>query len=251
MSVSAAIIVKDSIRCIDRCLDSVLNAVDEIVVVDTGSTDGTLEVLERYAEKYADKVKVYNFEWVGDFSAARNYSLSKVTSSWVFVVDADDVLPEEEAPKVRQIIAEMDAKNCKAVFDIIYDNTVGGQIVHTIPEGYVRLFPSELRYKDMIHEQIVFGSMTRFQSGIHLLHDGYDSNLVDMKTKVKRNIDMLIQNLRIDPDNASLWLHLAREMNGLDNTKALRYLDIAESKTKNPDILKWIYSTREKIPTPS
>lgn len=67
--------------------------------------------------------------------------------------------------------------------DSIYDITVAGEIVEVIPEGYVRLFPSNLRYKDTIHERITFGDIPRIQSDIHLLHDGYDINLVDIKAK--------------------------------------------------------------------
>lgn len=78
-------IVKNEESCLDKCLQSVKDF-DEIVIVDTGSVDKTIEI----AKKYTDKI--YHFEWIDDFSKARNYSLSKCTGDWIFVIDADEVL---------------------------------------------------------------------------------------------------------------------------------------------------------------
>ncbi|AOZ93244.1 glycosyltransferase family 2 protein [Paenibacillus crassostreae] len=246
MSVSAAMIIKNSERCVSRCLDSILTAVDEIIVVDTGSTDRSIQIVESYVQKY-DHVKLFHFEWVNDFSAARNYSLDQVSNEWVFIVDSDDVLPLEDHHKIRSYVDSMNSIGQKCVYDIIYDNTVAGEIVEVIPVGYVRLFPSNLRYKDMIHEQITFGDIPRIQSDIHLLHDGYDINLVDIKAKKKRNIELLIKNLGEDNDNARLWLHLGREMSVIDKEKATRYLNIAQSKANNPELLNLIIKEKNSL----
>ncbi|MBT2291623.1 glycosyltransferase family 2 protein [Paenibacillus albidus] len=246
MGVSAAIIVKDSERCMARCLDSILEAVDEIIVVDTGSSDGTVAILESYRNKH-DHVKLYHFKWIDDFSAARNFSLSKVSNEWVFVVDSDDVLPEADCNKIREYTNEMDDMKEKAVFDIIYDNTVEGVITESIPSGYVRLFPSQLRYEDKIHEQISYGALQRIQSDIHLLHDGYDTNVIDLKEKKKRNLSMLIESLKEDNENARLWLHLGREMSVVDKDKARRYLEIAESKAQSVELMKWIQESKKEL----
>ncbi|WP_315793788.1 glycosyltransferase family 2 protein [Paenibacillus sp. BIC5C1] len=246
MSVSAAMIVKDSERCIARCLDSIVDAVDEIVIVDTGSEDATIAIIKEYIQKHP-YIKLYHYEWIDDFAAARNYSLQQVTHDWVFVVDSDDVLPATEQTKVRSYVQKQKEIGQEAVFDIIYDNTVAGEIVEVIPVGYVRLFPSHLRYTDRIHEQISCGDIPRLASDIHLLHDGYDINIIDLKAKKKRNIDLLIASLQSNQNNARLWLHLAREMSILDLSKALRYLDIAESKTSNPDLLLLIRNERTSL----
>jgi glycosyltransferase involved in cell wall biosynthesis len=246
MGVSAAMIVKDSERCIARCLDSIVNAVDEIVIVDTGSEDATIAIINQYIQKHPH-IKLYHFKWIDDFAAARNYSLEQVTHEWVFVVDSDDVLPSTEQTKVHSYIHRQKEIGQEAVFDIIYDNTVAGEIVEVIPVGYVRLFPAHLRYMDRIHEQISYGDLPRLSSDIHLLHDGYDVNIVDLKAKKKRNIDLLIASLQSNQGNARLWLHLAREMSVLDLPKALRYLDIAESKTSNHDLLLLIRNERKAI----
>jgi glycosyltransferase involved in cell wall biosynthesis len=86
MTVSVALIVKDEQRTLARCLDSLAGAVDEIVVVDTGSRDATKEIARRYTER------VFDFEWCDDFAAARRFAFERATSDWVFWVDADDVI---------------------------------------------------------------------------------------------------------------------------------------------------------------
>lgn len=85
-TVSLCMIVKDEAKVLARCLDSVREAVDEIVIVDTGSTDGTKEIAAGYTDK------IYDFAWVDDFSAARNFSFSKATMDYILWLDADDVL---------------------------------------------------------------------------------------------------------------------------------------------------------------
>lgn len=90
-TLSICLIVKDEEQVLSRCLDSVKGFADEIVIVDTGSTDGTPAI----AQKYTDKV--YSFEWCDDFSAARNFCFSKATCDFLMWLDADDIVTEENA----------------------------------------------------------------------------------------------------------------------------------------------------------
>ncbi len=89
-TVSLCMIVKNEEAVLVRCLDSVKGAVDEIIVVDTGSTDRTREIAARYTDK------AYNFTWIDDFSAARNFAFSKATMEYCLWLDADDVLLEPD-----------------------------------------------------------------------------------------------------------------------------------------------------------
>ena len=82
-------IVKNEEKTLDRCLGSVWDLVDEIIIVDTGSDDST----EKIAEKYTDKI--YHFPWADDFSAARNFSFSKASKDYIMWMDADDVFSQE------------------------------------------------------------------------------------------------------------------------------------------------------------
>ena len=89
--ISLCMIVKNEAAVLGRCLDSMRDAVEEIIIVDTGSTDETKEIAGRYTEK------IYDFPWVDDFSAARNFSFSKATMDFIMWMDADDVLPPSQA----------------------------------------------------------------------------------------------------------------------------------------------------------
>lgn len=88
ISISLCMIVKNEEDVLARCLDSIKDIADEIIIVDTGSTDKTIEIAKLYTDK------VYSFKWIQDFAAARNYSFSKATKEYIMWLDADDILNE-------------------------------------------------------------------------------------------------------------------------------------------------------------
>lgn len=88
-TISLCMIVKNEERVLARCLDSLADLVDEIIIVDTGSTDATKEIAARYTEQ------TYDFVWQDDFAAARNFSFSKASMDYIYVPDADEVLDED------------------------------------------------------------------------------------------------------------------------------------------------------------
>ncbi len=100
MRLSLCMIVKDEASNLPRCLDSVKGVVDEIIVLDTGSTDATPDIARSYG------AKLHHFAWCHDFSAARNKALKFVTGDWVLVLDADEVLVETIVPVLRQAMRQ-------------------------------------------------------------------------------------------------------------------------------------------------
>lgn len=102
ISISLCMIVRDEEEVLARCLDSVLPAVDEIVIVDTGSRDRTKEIAARYTDK------LYDFEWCDDFSAARNYAFSKGSMDYLMWLDADDVLPQSSLQALLDLKKSLD-----------------------------------------------------------------------------------------------------------------------------------------------
>ena len=100
-TVGVYMIVRDEESVIARCLDSVLVFADEVVVVDTGSVDSTKRILEGYSSADA-RVRVYDFPWIGDFSAARNFALSKVESDYCYQTDADEVTEKVLADEINR-----------------------------------------------------------------------------------------------------------------------------------------------------
>lgn len=97
ITISLCMIVKNEERILRRCLDSVADLVDELVIVDTGSTDGTKSIAAEYTEK------VYDFPWIDDFSAARNFAFSKATKEYIYSADADEVLDGENRGRFRRL----------------------------------------------------------------------------------------------------------------------------------------------------
>ena len=102
ITLSLCMIVKDEEAVIGRCLGSVTGLFDEIIVVDTGSTDATKEIVATFG------CKQYNFTWVDDFAAARNFSFSHATSQYIMWLDADDVLLEQDLQKFMEIKKTLD-----------------------------------------------------------------------------------------------------------------------------------------------
>ncbi|WP_353095388.1 glycosyltransferase [Tissierella praeacuta] len=104
ITISLCMIVKNEEDVIARCLDSVKDIIDEIIIVDTGSNDNTKEIVKGYTDK------VFDFKWIDDFSAARNYSFSKATKDFILWLDADDVILEKDREKFKQFKKELDHK---------------------------------------------------------------------------------------------------------------------------------------------
>ncbi|MDE7107094.1 MAG: glycosyltransferase [Clostridiales bacterium] len=107
MTLGLSMIVKNENEVLSRVLDGIKDVVDEIVIVDTGSTDNTMEIARRYTDK------VYSFDWVNDFSAARNFALSKVTADYWIWLDADDIVPQDTTNAIKRLM------NKKNIADIV------------------------------------------------------------------------------------------------------------------------------------
>ena len=142
-------IVKNEEKVIGRCLDSISNIVDEIIIVDTGSTDNTKSIVSQYTDK------IYDFEWVNDFAKARNYSFSKATKEYIFWLDADDVVLEEDRKKLIKLKEGMDGT--VDVYTMIYNYSQDENGMPLIVQRRERIVKKENNYKwqSPIHEVLV------------------------------------------------------------------------------------------------
>ena len=131
ITISLCMIVKNEEKVLRRCLDSIRDLMDEMIIVDTGSTDRTKEIAAEYTDK------VYDFTWTGDFSEARNFSFSKAGCDYIYAADADEVLDEENREKFR-ILKETLVSEVEIV-QMYY----GNQLSH----GTVYNYDKELRPK--------------------------------------------------------------------------------------------------------
>mgnify|MGYP002875874911 CR=1 FL=1 len=189
VTISACMIVRDEIDCIEACIDSIAPWVDEVVVVDTGSTDGTWEWVKMRAHKSAQ------IEWPEHFGQARNASLELATGDWILVVDADERLVKGGAT-LRSAVAR---DNLLAA-EIRLVNDLGGGATGEF--WAVRLFRRDprIRYTGRIHEQVAGGvrqvmlEEARWQTGrvdLTFAHDGYLPDQFEKKGKAERNVRLL------------------------------------------------------------
>lgn len=164
VSISLCMIVKNEENLLERCLDSYLPICDEIVIVDTGSTDRTKEI----AKKYTDKI--YDFKWVNDFAAARNFAFSKAGCDYIFSADADEVLDKENCDRFTALkqclLPEID------IVQMIYVNSKDHNTVYNFEEEYrPKLFKRIRTFEwiSPIHETIRLEPIV-FDSDIKILH---------------------------------------------------------------------------------
>ena len=164
-ALSLCMIVKDEEDCLARCLMSAIPVVDEIVIVDTGSTDRTKDIAKVFG------AKVYDFEWNDDFSEARNFSLSKATGDWIFVLDADEVLSPIDYSELKNLTTR--AERVPVAYSITTRNYVRPMNVPEwvgndgkyreeeagngwYPSPKIRLFTNDprMRFEGRVHELV-------------------------------------------------------------------------------------------------
>lgn len=169
MTFSLCMIVKNESDILERCIDSIKDLMDEIIIVDTGSTDNTVEI----AKKYTDKV--YHFDWVDDFSKARNFSFSKATMDYIYCADADEYLDKENHEQLRilkeNLYPEIDI--VQMMYDTVSNNTVLNIKKEYRPKLYKRL--REFTWVDPIHETVRIEPLV-FDSDIVITHDPVENH---------------------------------------------------------------------------
>ncbi len=164
ITISLCMIVKNEARVLARCLDSIADLMDEIIIVDTGSTDETKAIAARYTDK------IYDFEWNNDFSAARNFSFSKAAMDYIYAPDADEVLNDENREKFRQmketLLSDIEIVQMKYHTTAKF-NTVLNAKTELRPKLFKRL--REFSWEDPIHETIRTTPLV-YDSDITILH---------------------------------------------------------------------------------
>lgn len=164
ITISACMIVKNEEKILARCLDSLKGIWDELIIVDTGSTDKTKEIAAQYTDK------IYDFKWIDDFSAARNFAMEKATCDYIYTPDADEILDEENRDKFlklkEHLLPEIE------IVEMRYVNQLENGTVYNFdkeyrPKLYKRL--REFTFIDPIHEMVRLDPVV-FESDIDIIH---------------------------------------------------------------------------------
>ncbi len=207
VKLSACLIVKNESQFLGQCLESVKGIVDEIVVVDTGSTDDTVAIAESFGAKIA------HFAWCNDFSAARNVSLMEATGDWALWIDADEALDANSVEMIRQAIVRphFGGYNLEIV-NFVADDKPEEQFVHRL----LRLFQRRdgVQFTEPIHEQIAPSLKTLGLPWMHLpeaklWHYGYKHEVMESKGKIERTLSILESRLNENPNDPFQWFNLA------------------------------------------
>lgn len=204
VKLSVCLIVKNEEDFIEDCLKSVKDIASEIVVVDTGSTDGTIEIVNRYG------AKVHSFEWNDSFADARNEALTHASGDWILFVDADERLDASAQDIVRNAIERPSAEGYALLFHNYYSDRPRPEVVHRA----CRLFRNKAgyRYESRIHEHVVpsieksGGEVVELDAVIH--HYGYNPEIVAKKGKSEKYLRLLHDQLAEQPDDLHTLHHL-------------------------------------------
>ena len=202
-TVSLCMIVKNEEKYLARCLQSAKTIVDEMIVVDTGSSDRTKELATIFG------AKVFEFPWENDFSSARNHSLSKASGDWILILDADEVVAPGDQSYLRELIS-LKGKEPIAYSFVTRNYVNGADYVRWTPNdgafgeekgsGWfpsekVRLFPRDARFhfENTVHEvvepSILRNTISILKSPVRIHHFG---KLDDKKTFRKGDDDIVL-----------------------------------------------------------
>ena len=193
LTLSLCMIVKDEQEMLPRCLAAVREAVDEIVVVDTGSSDATIEIARSFGARVIER------PWTGSFAEARNASFEAASGDWLLYLDADEVLVAEDAPLLR----ELTGRTWREAFYLVETHHTGelGDGTATTHNA-LRVFRNrpEYRFEGRLHEQIAHrlpaGLPERLEaSRVRVEHFGYLGEVRDAKEKSRRNIALLREQI--------------------------------------------------------
>ncbi|MBP2654665.1 MAG: glycosyl transferase family 2 [Firmicutes bacterium] len=230
-TVSLTMIVRNEEKNLAYCLNSVKTAVDEIVIVDTGSTDQTISIAERYTDK------VYHYLWQDDFSAARNFAISKSSGQWILVMDADEFL-ELGAGGLQTVIgADSFTETIFLPLRCLHDDMDPQCYNHYLVLRLFRNLP-EYRFAGAIHEQVIITCPEK----VRIAHEPvlwHKSQIGKGRNKKrKRNLDLLKTACRAEPDNYFLQYYQGVEWLGLGKfARAVKLFEAACSKLLPEEVL--------------
>lgn len=223
--ITLCMIVKNEADTLARCLRSAQGAADEIIVVDTGSTDSTLSIARSFG------ARIINFPWNGDFAAARNAGLDLARGTWILVLDADEELDPES---ISELLVCAKHLEYEAFFVRIHNHKGLEYDSQTLTVNPIlRMFKNrrDYRFSGIVHEQIAASivqatpSAAMHMSPVIVHHYGYADGVVQKKDKISRNLELLKAQLERSPEDAFNQFNLAVEYMRLgDYMQALKHI---------------------------
>ena len=235
---SACMIVRNEEKNLGNCLESIKAIAGEIIIVDTGSSDGTVAIARRYTEK------VFAHPWEENFSKARNQALAYATGDWILIIDADEELVQDDIPNLANALedGEIDAILVQVISR--YKQEKGESILNS-----VRLFRNNgiIRYEGRVHNRAVGMTNARVYP-IRIIHHGYDLTRTRAEEKFERTVSLLKMDLAEDPENPVIYHYLSRAYLGREMCwqaleASLTAIRLAEAKHDENLLYLWSHYT--------
>lgn len=208
-TISLCVITKNEQNNIDRCIDSVKKYVSEIIVVDTGSSDETVDIAENMG------AKVFHYQWSNDFATARNFALDQASGDWIVFLDADEYFEPEKSANLPAVIKKVHGNRKVDAVCILMkhlERPDGPVIAHT---QIVRLFRRSrlIRYQGRIHEAIFNRGRSPVvvyipESTLAIRHTGYSQTT--LPEKARRNLPLLEQEVADHHINCLTYYYLSQ-----------------------------------------
>jgi len=243
---SQCMIVKNEEKNIEKALSWAKGAAFEQIVVDTGSTDRTVELAEKMG------AKVYHFKWVDDFSAAKNYAMDQAKGNWIAILDADEYMPREDVKELitmlkkiqssPELLREYDSLNCSW---LQLDDE--GITYAVLTQQRIFQNRSDLRYEGKIHEAVKLRNKYVNAEKLRIMHTGYAQKAFNEADKRERNIKLLRDEYERNPDSPHIMLYLADSIKSSGTEEArseaeqLYLKALASDKPAEPAIKRLAY----------
>ncbi|GAA0177565.1 glycosyltransferase [Clostridium sediminicola] len=217
-TISLCMIVKDEEKVIGRCLECIKDIVDEIVIVDTGSTDKTIDIVSKY------NAKLYHFKWIDNFSEARNFAFDQATKDFIMWLDADDILLDEDIIKLKKMKEKLDSSIDAVSMKYIVGKDEYGNITLSYKRNRLVKRTRNFKWIGAVHEYIaVCGKI--IDSDINIIHkkskNSFNRNIEIYKSMIENNKKFTTRDI----------LYYANELyEHLDYERAIQYYKILLTK---------------------
>ena len=210
-TIALCVIARNEERFIADCIDSARPHVDEVIVVDTGSTDRTREIAREHG------ARVESFDWCDDFAAARNAAIDHATSDWIIMLDADERLDPSSGPALRAVIAAA-PPGTHSISPVIESRQLDSLSSASTTINVPRLFPRrpDIRFVGAIHEIVTYlpdpaGTILAAAPQLRIIHFGYDVGIYKDRDKDARNIALLEKAIEKNPDDGRMLYFLLQQ----------------------------------------
>lgn len=208
IKLTVAIMTFNEERCIERCIESVLSISDEIIIVDSGSTDNTVKIIK---DKFPGVV-LYSQPWQNDFSLVRNKMIELSKYNWIFQIDADEYLNKDNCEEIKKVIHFLE--HCPIENVIISPILIDHDLSETLHTKRIFKKTEDVRYFGIVHEELRIDNSAEIPYIIirsNIFHDGYKEEVISLKNKYHRNFLLLEKMIEKEPNNARWYYFLARE----------------------------------------